>query len=300
LPEVYYNHTGIATVLSRGLKMKILVHLHLYYIDMLPEMLDYLRSLEGRDYDLCVTVVKEDTELREKLLAFKPETKILTVENRGYDLAPFLSVLHDVDLDKYDYLIKLHTKRDLPRPAYLPDGKFTGSEWRECLMGFLKNKQAFDRTMEIMEKKPDIGMLSHWKLIINAGKEDREANRRAEGIMQKIGLQPQQKLFVAGTMFICRAELMKPLLKLNYAVNDFDVPAADHSGGTLAHALERVLGWIIYAQKYQIGSYELKRVKDRLRIWAYKSGRFLYRKHTNSKGVTRIKICKIPVCKYHL
>ena len=31
--------------------MKILVHLHLFYQDMLPEMLTLLRSLDGYEYD---------------------------------------------------------------------------------------------------------------------------------------------------------------------------------------------------------------------------------------------------------
>ena len=60
MPEVYYNQPCIATVLSKGLNMKILVHLHLYYADMLPEMINRLRSLEGRDYDLYVTLGKDD------------------------------------------------------------------------------------------------------------------------------------------------------------------------------------------------------------------------------------------------
>lgn len=35
--------------------MKILVHLHLYYQEMLDEMLAYVANLSGCDYDLVVT-----------------------------------------------------------------------------------------------------------------------------------------------------------------------------------------------------------------------------------------------------
>ena len=49
--------------------MKILVHLHLYYADMLPEMLNSLRSLEGRAYDLYVTLVKDCETVKKEILA---------------------------------------------------------------------------------------------------------------------------------------------------------------------------------------------------------------------------------------
>ena len=140
-------------------------------------------------------------------------------------------------------------------------------------------------------------MLSHYKLLISAAKEDREANRRAEEIMQKLGLKVRDRHFIAGTMFICRAGIMKPLLRLPYTAADFDVPAADHAGGTLAHALERVLSWLVAAQGFAISSYAPLTLSALIQIAAYKCKRFLYRKHTNSKGITRIKICKIPVYK---
>ncbi len=275
--------------------MKILVHLHLYYTDMLPEMLKLLRALDGRDYDLFVTVVNDDKVLNESLRAFKKDVQVIQVANRGYDLAPFLTVLQSVNLSDYDYLIKLHTKRNLPKPAYLPYGSFKNAEWRDCLTGFMKNKQAIDNSLSLLEQHSEIGMLSHWKLIVKAGKEDREANRRADEIMQKMGCSLKDRKFVAGTMFICRAGLMKPLLKLNYTVDDFDEPAPNHAGGTLAHAMERVLGWLVYAQNLQIASYKTFGIKQKLQVLLFKSRRFLYRKHTNTKGVTRIKICKIPV-----
>ena len=42
--------------------MKILVHLHLFYQDMLTEMLELLRNLDGYDYDLFATVCKASHE----------------------------------------------------------------------------------------------------------------------------------------------------------------------------------------------------------------------------------------------
>lgn len=50
--------------------MKILVHLHLFYQDMLPEMLTLLRSLDGYEYDLFATVVNASPETLAELRRF--------------------------------------------------------------------------------------------------------------------------------------------------------------------------------------------------------------------------------------
>lgn len=276
--------------------MKILVHLHLYYQDMLEQMLNLLKPLDGIDYDLYLTT-SPDFMHQEKVNLFHQPSHIISVPNKGYDLAPFITVLQQVNLADYDYIIKLHTKRDLPQPANLPNCKLEGSKWRDLLTGFLSSTQVFQHTLELFAQQPQLGQISHSLLIISAGKEDKEANLRAEDIMSQMGLKVRQKTFVAGTMFICRAHLMEPLKKLNLTAQDFDAPLVSHQGGTLAHALERVLGWIIWAQGYKIAPYNQETLKDKLKILGYHIRKFVYRKYTNSKGITRIKICKIPVYK---
>lgn len=278
--------------------MKILVHLHLYYTDMLPEMINYLRSLGDKDYDLYVTTTEDNNQINEAIFAFKKDARVLIVPNKGYDLAPFLKVMQSVDLNRYDYVIKLHTKRNLPKPVYLSACRFREAEWRDCLMGFMENRHTLEKSLAQFQKNSKVGMLSHHKLIIKAGKEDQEASRRAQEIMKQLGLPLKQLRFVAGTMFICRAELMKPLQQLPYSADDFDEPLANHRGGTLAHAMERVLGWLVENQGYKIASYVPYTSKTLLEMLAYKCGRFIYQNHTNSKGVTHIKICKIPVYKH--
>ena len=74
--------------------MKIAVHLHLYYFNQLPKVLSYLKSLEGIDYDLFVTMVQENKDVEQQLKTFNPNTNIFVVENRGYDIGPFIDFLH--------------------------------------------------------------------------------------------------------------------------------------------------------------------------------------------------------------
>ena len=44
-----------------------------------------------------------------------PGARVVSVENRGWDSWPFCKILNEIDLSSYDYVVKLHTKRDIPR-----------------------------------------------------------------------------------------------------------------------------------------------------------------------------------------
>lgn len=92
---------------------RILTHVHVYYTRMWPEIETRLQNIT-EPYDLFVTLPLENEPLRADVLRFKPDASVSVVENRGFDVAPFIDVLNRVDLNKYDYVVKLHTKRDMP------------------------------------------------------------------------------------------------------------------------------------------------------------------------------------------
>lgn len=283
--------------------MKILVHLHLYYQNMLPEMLGYLANLDGYDYDLYVTVVKPEAQSINQLKDFKPDAKIIAVENRGYDVAPFVYVLQQVDLNSYDYIIKIHTKQTLKSKAYLPNVTFVKNQWRNLLFGFMENKEQFRQTIALFDDQ-DVGMVSHYNLIIKAKTEDKVANQRADGLMQKMGLVSKEKKYVAGTMFMVRAGLFKPLQNHPHQLEDFELYNQDVLGGSLAHAYERLFGYVISAQKHKIVSYtpetKLTTMGHLLRKIGLKTARTLVQVKINRKNKLIIKICKIPVCSIQL
>lgn len=275
--------------------MKILVHLHLFYTEMLAEMFDYLRNLEQVDYDLYVTVAEDNQELTNRILAFKKDARVLVVPNRGYDVAPFVSVIKQVDLDQYDYIIKIHTKQTLRHRAYLPGCSFVNDEWRKCLISFMDTPKHFKTSCKLFSSHPEVGMVSHYNLIIKAKKEDQEANARAEEIMQELGLEIKSRLFIAGTMFMCRAGLLKPLQQTPYETDDFEPYDPLKPGGSLAHAFERLFGYVITAQDHTITSWEPKTMSAWLYEAALKFEQFLFYKRVNRKGKMHVKVCKIPV-----
>ncbi|MBR1605035.1 MAG: hypothetical protein IJ660_02875 [Alphaproteobacteria bacterium] len=278
--------------------MKICVFLHVFYMEMLDEMLDYLANLSENkeiEYDLLVTMPHVDKTITNRIYAFKDNAQIIQVANRGYDVAPFLYALKQVDVTQYDYIIKMHTKRTLSHPAYLPSCTFRGDEWRNKLLEFMSEPSHIAKAIRCFEKCPDVGMVSAAELIIPDGKEDTQASAKAAKIIRGMGLPLRQRRFVAGTMFMARAKLFRLLKMLPYEAEDFEEFNPSHQGGTLAHALERVLGMMIYAQGYKITSYNNQKIRFTVKATLYKIRNFLFYKRINSKNKLHIKICKIPV-----
>ena len=62
----------------------IAIHLHLHYVEQLDDILRLLHFLDGTQYDLFVTVTERNDAVKQQILAFKPEAKILLVPNLGY------------------------------------------------------------------------------------------------------------------------------------------------------------------------------------------------------------------------
>lgn len=278
--------------------MKICVFLHLFYQDMLDEMLDYTSNLSSDkeiEYDLLVTMPEIREEIAKRIYEFKDDAKIVKVANRGYDVAPFLQALKQIDLSKYDYIIKLHSKRTLKQPAYLPTCRLKGEEWRQKLLEFMSSPNHFAKTLKRFEKNPHIGMISSAELIVKNGKEDRTATQKAAKIIRGMGLPLKEQKFVAGTMFMARARLFRLFQILPYDTADFEEFNPTHQGGSLAHALERVLGIMIYSQGYKIAPYDNKRIRFAAATTLYKVKNFIFYKRVNSKNKLHIKICKIPV-----
>ena len=132
------NICGLKVKTKRIVKLtpqpKVLVHLHLYYSNQIDYMLNKLKNINNCEWDLFVTVCNEDNKITNKLKAFKPDVKIIKVNNAGYDIWPFIQVLNKVELGNYNYILKIHTKNYRKEKAGRC-GK--GFKWRNLLIDAL-------------------------------------------------------------------------------------------------------------------------------------------------------------------
>ena len=218
---------------------KLLVHLHLYYHEQLDYFISKLKNITC-DYDLYITYVEKNEASETKLKKFKPEAKLVQVENKGYDLYPFIEVLSRVNLDDYSYILKMHTKNYRTNYWSYNGVNYIHYQWRNALVNALiGNKRIFKNNLKVLAKEY-IGMIGNKDLISHKGAKDNEEYRLK--MCEKLGYDPQYDEYIAGTMFLCKSFLMKDIQNLHLTINDFDFSNSSGVVGTLAHAMESIVG----------------------------------------------------------
>ena len=269
------------------------VHIHLYYTAQLPEILNALKSLEETDYDLFVTVVRENKEVEEKIKAFNKNARLWVVPNRGYDIGPFIDFLHKIDLAAYEFILKIHTKGTEGKNYTLLNGnRLDNKLWKQILLdALLKDKKRVRDNLAVLKRKSQMGILSSGYCITS---EERAYKKTLSGVneeLTKLQFKPVRKLrFVAGTMFYARSKLLKPLLK--YRIDDFEKTDGTVKEGTLAHVIERLIGCISEHQGYTV--YGIRHDKYTKRFFVASLKRFLYQKKQTDHRLL-IKFLKIPI-----
>jgi len=289
------------------MRRKILVCLHLYYINQADMFARKIKSaLSEYDYDLFVTVNNHDTETEQKFISFKPDAKFIIVKNVGADIFPFVTVLNLINLEDYDYIIKLHTKKvynksDMP---YIPN-VFTYIErrlWSDHLTSFLTSEN-MEKILISFEQNKGLGMVADYRVILRNFKRHRKITTATRNLLKAQKL-PCKITYPAGTMFIARASVFDLLKRLNLTESDFH----EYSSGSkpmgifiFPRVMEQFIGNCanasglalkdVFTPKRKIF---IEKVGCFFKVILRKTLRFFFR----IEGDT-VKILKIPMFKVH-
>ena len=262
---------------------------------MWQELSQQLKNIKETPYELFVTLVEDNPELILKIKQFHPQSTVWIVPNMGYDIGPFIEFLNKIDLDKYSYILKLHSKR----PTNGTDIKINNLPinrhyWKVLLSeALIGNTQIWENNLQALSQDSKLGMIGSHYLIKKAGKTDLVMLPEVQKQLQQLGLPDIKDFsFIAGTMFLVRSSLFK-VLQHHYKIEDFATTDGKITDGTLAHIMERLFGAIINAQGYNISGFS-----HNWKFLCNASGkiilRFLYQKKTTSNKIL-VKILKIPV-----
>jgi lipopolysaccharide biosynthesis protein/GT2 family glycosyltransferase len=219
---------------------RIAVVLHLYYADLWPEISEALLNIV-EPFDLFVTVVAGVSEdVVPNIRAAFPNANILTVDNHGRDILPFLQLVRSGMLFRYELICKLHSKRS----AWVADG----DEWRQHLIeGVLGSPETVEQILRAFDLDPDLGMVVADRQIFG-GREVWVSNEaRLLQLFRKIGLKPSsfEKGFAGGSIFWIRPFLLRSINALGLGFDDFE-PEPIEIDGTTAHAVERLFSLICH------------------------------------------------------
>ncbi|MCH5227056.1 MAG: hypothetical protein J1F16_04475 [Muribaculaceae bacterium] len=217
---------------------KLLVHLHLYYHDQVDYFIEKMGNITLADWDLVVTYTQKNDDVEEKLKKFKPDVILRATKNIGYDIWPFIEVIRDTNLDDYEYVMKLHTKRSTP-PVKINVVPMEGFMWRETLVNsLLENKEHFTKLIDKFDSNPKLGMASSLLTYTRRDKFDEYVGKE----LSLLGLKKRAKYTFMGSMFLMRAQALKPLQgEMVYEAKFRDVTPESGIVISMTHIYERLL-----------------------------------------------------------
>lgn len=276
----------------------ILVHLHIYYKELYPELKEYLKNIKGYDFRLVVTMVEDLTEVIDDVKKSFDNVQVKVLDNLGYDIGPFVEVINSVNLDDYSYVVKLHTKRDVKTD--LNNEWFSGTGWRNTMLSFIKSQDRFDKVIARLESDNTIGM--HGAIPAIFSKDDDLATKTREDVIalaQKNNLKAIDYEFVAGSVFVVRASVLKMIQALKLSQKGFEIPDETHVKSQFAHIIERYLGFITYTQGMTVEDCELSSTQKKFfylkKSWLKFFNKYIYSVRVTKKRKLLVKILRIPV-----
>jgi lipopolysaccharide biosynthesis protein len=240
---------------------RLLVHLHLYYQDQADFFLDRLPNITV-PFKLIVTLTEENDEIRRKILSIVPDAEIMLFENCGYDVYPFFQAMKKFDLSSFDYILKLHTKNKRNKLS-LNHLHYHGYGFRNNLVApLIGSKECFDTAFGTISSSQRVGMVCPKFFLV---REEAPKNRKyTEKLCRDYNIPYKEDVvFCAGTMFLCRSEIIRFLLKNDYPAKEYGYQPKTGSVGSLAHSMETMFGMACH----HLG-YEVKGVKSTSRYYS--------------------------------
>jgi hypothetical protein len=237
----YANHVLFAPAPSQAIPTAVpamhlesgndrIIFIHAFYEREAQIIFDRLDAYA--DYDLVLTTAVP--AIREAFLArFSPSRAVcVEVPNQGRDVLPFLLALNVLDLQRYRYFIKVHTKRS----QHLNDGGL----WFRLNLAFLLGDCAISNAFLALldADRPSLYGLESMPI-----QDHLENNRYWLEALLGGKVEQAQGLFIPGSMFMGTGALLQILAARRF--DTYPMEAEDGQlDGTLAHALERYLGWL--------------------------------------------------------
>jgi rhamnosyltransferase len=234
--------------------LRVAVCAHVYYPDVLDEILERTRTIPIAYAMFITTATTENKVIIEARCAeagVKADIRVVG-QNRGRDMSSLFIDLKDVVLEGgYDLICRLHSKRS---PQVNPA---IGTYFKHYLFDSVLASPAYtSHLLDFLVSHPHVGMA--FAPMIHTGYPTMGhawfSNRPTfEKIMKdldcEVPLEPVSPIAAYGTVFWFRPHALRPLFEDAYVYEDYN-PEPNHFDGGLAHGLERVMTYLAQARGY--------------------------------------------------
>lgn len=218
----------------------IAVHLHLFYIDLADEFIEYLKNIPYH-FDLFISINTnlKSSDLKNRFLSKITNLQQVYIEvtpNIGRDFGPMFALFGN-ELRKYDYILHIHSKKSLWRGE-------ENTQWRHFLLdSLLGSTELVQKIFYLLQSNSRIQIVipespwffPHW------GHTFLKSRNSMRFLYQKLDIPFVDRYldFSVGSMFWIKGEAIAPLFNLKLTFQDFGEESGQRDG-TLAHAFERI------------------------------------------------------------
>jgi len=247
--------TSVDKVESRDVRIAVMAHM--YYDDMVDEIMGYVANIPYK-YDLYITTdtPEKKANIERSLTSYDlnlVEVRVME-QNRGRDMGSLFISLRDVLLSgKYDYVCRVHSKKS-PQNGYNMAILFKQHMFDNLLYspGYVQN------IISLFEANPTLGMVMPpvvqiaYPTLGHAWFANREP---AKALAEKLGIETafddSTPMAPYGTMFWFRPEAIRKLSEHRFEWSEYG-PEPNHVDGSLAHVQERLLGYAVMSEGFHL------------------------------------------------
>ena len=229
---------------------RIAVCAHVYYIDLLEEILAYAGTIPVTFDFIATTDTLEKKEIIEKRAREQKNIGSVIVriveQNRGRDMSALFISCRDLFLDSpYDLVCKVHTKKSSRFAA----GRANVFK-RHMLENLLNSRGFTTNVLDMFKDSPWVGVAVPPTIQISCQTpaDGRYKNRtKAEAVKKlldlKVPFDSDTSVAAFGTMFWFRPKALRKLFEQKWKWTDFNAEPY-HVDGSLTHVLERLVCYV--------------------------------------------------------
>ena len=228
------------------------VVMHLYYEDLIDAIFPTWIAPLASQADLIVTVRPDITAASLlRIKALFDNVLFIRTANQGRDIRPFLEAFQSVSHLGYEFLCKLHSKKSPHRQD--------GAQWRdELFASLIRSPKHVRSVLEKFNANPQLGLLVPSGCMTDLSDEPVNIDNRSwlNVLFHRMGVEHLENTystyFPAGSMYWGRVSALSLLLDTTvFNPDEFELEAGQLDG-TLAHAVERVMGLVTHDGGFSI------------------------------------------------
>ncbi|MDZ7781804.1 MAG: rhamnan synthesis F family protein [Halioglobus sp.] len=242
------SQEALADFLSRTV-----VVIHGFYV---REALAIIDLIDAVDLTLGCVLVTTDTEEKQRSITSRlsrnapQQSSVVLCPNRGRDIGPFLIEGGRV-IEDYEFILHLHTKRSPHNDLH--------KDWSRYLWNSLLGNRRRLSTLAAAFQSPVLGLVYPEHHPTVAGLRNWGFDfHKTRSLLNRMGIEitAEELLeFPTGSMFWSRIDALHPLFAVGLEYADFE-PESGQVDGTLAHAIERSLLYIVESSGYSFAKLE--------------------------------------------